>query len=854
VGGAKARLEQGLVQLGALTAVTKEVIRLYASETPPTTNDPAVEGAALLLLPHGYARRGGPSVTIPRTEVIHALVSRGGVALALQAFAASLGPVAPLSSEPPPATSLLQKDARYLVDLLGERTDRIVHAYFLGASAEDRAAARSAAESLRASEDLLVRSAMSAAILDPDWIDLDLEECVRTGARAIITETSLLHAGSVSAVTAFLGAMTLEQALMLAPIPYRGAHGTDTPFAAALLRRFGDDGIVALSRWLEAVVPHLPSDGHRTLLAVSRQVLELLRNVVASPEAARAAAQVLSACHGQKIAKNEDPRPAAYETLRAQGSVAIPIVKEATRSKNRAWAMEVLPQLERLAGAARVILPEAPFDEVPAPLRAESKLRPPPFWAPEAFTPPQTRGGKAFPRSAVEALGALLASGDRAAIARVREDSDPKSLAAFAWDLFQAWLSAGAPSKDKWAFAALGPLGNDEAARRLTPLVRAWPGESAHQRAVLGLDVLADIGSDVALMMLDGIAQKLKFKGLQERAREKMEEIANRRGLTAEELADRLVPDLDLEDDGSLTLDFGPRSFRVGFDEALAPYVIDATGTRLRDLPKPNSKDDAELAGTAVSTWKAMKKDARTLAALQILRMELGMSNERRWPSADFEAFLVQHPLLVHLVRRVIWGVFAVDGALRSTFRVAEDRTYADARDEAFELPADSIVGIPHRLVLDEGLVAAWSGILADYELAQPFSQLGREVYRLQPEELEARALRRFEGRVVPTSRVLGLLGRGWHRGPPEDAGAVSLLYKPIARDLVAVLAIENGIMVGAMEYTDPTQTLGLVELASAIPGWGVPHMTFPLSEVSPVIVSEVIRDVEALGKATDAA
>ena len=72
---------------------------------------------------------------------------------------------------------------------------------------------------------------------------------------------------------------------------------------------------------------------------------------------------------------------------------------------------------------------------------------------------------------------------------------------------------------------------------------------------------------DVALMMLNGIAQKVKFKGLQERAREKMDEIAAKRGMTAEQLADRLVPDLDLDDHGSKTLDFGPRSFRVGFDE-----------------------------------------------------------------------------------------------------------------------------------------------------------------------------------------------------------------------------------------------------------------------------------------------
>jgi hypothetical protein len=41
------------------------------------------------------------------------------------------------------------------------------------------------------------------------------------------------------------------------------------------------------------------------------------------------------------------------------------------------------------------------------------------------------------------------------------------SLGAFAWDLFQSWLTAGAPSKEGWAFTALAHLGDDECARKL---------------------------------------------------------------------------------------------------------------------------------------------------------------------------------------------------------------------------------------------------------------------------------------------------------------------------------------------------------------------------------------------------
>src|SRR5690606_15146361 len=134
-----------------------------------------------------------------------------------------------------------------------------------------------------------------------------------------------------------------------------------------------------------------------------------------------------------------------------------------------------------------------------------------------------------------------------AGVEAVRELCDPASLAEFGWGVFQSWLAAGAPSKDGWALAQLGWLGDDEKVRRLTPLIRSWPGEGLTARAVSGLDVLADIGSHTALTHLYGIALKVRFKALRERAQRKIEEVAAGRGLTAEQLADRLVPDLGLD-------------------------------------------------------------------------------------------------------------------------------------------------------------------------------------------------------------------------------------------------------------------------------------------------------------------
>lgn len=499
---------------------------------------------------------------------------------------------------------------------------------------------------------------------------------------------------------------------------------------------------------------------------------------------------------------------------------------------------------EEALAATRAVLA---FD----PLRVLPKRMPklPAFFAPRAFTRPHLLGReRSLPESSVEALGQMLAIGTLdapyAGVAQLAALCDPRSLADFAWDLFQAWLTAGAPSKEGWAFTALGLLGNDETARRLTPLVRIWPGEAAHARAVTGLEVLASIGTDVALMHLHGIAQKLKFKGLQEKAREKIDAIAERRGLTGEELADRLVPDLGLDEDGSLWLDFGPRRFRVVFDEALVPAVVDETGKRLPDLPKARATDEAEKAQAATDTWKALKKDARTLSKIQLQRLEQAMCSQRRWSAEVFRSFLLGHPLLVHLVRRLVWSVHGADDAVIATFRVAEDSSLATSTDDAWELPEGAQVGIAHRLTLGEALAGAWGQLFGDYELLQPFEQLSRSFRERRAGDGAAVKLDTVKGQKLPTTKVLGLDARGWRRGLPQDGGVVCWYEKPTESGTV-LLDLEPGIFTG-MVGEAPEQTLGELTLRLDANSWGAEGL-LPFGRLSAVAWSELMRDLESL-------
>ncbi|HAH2499686.1 TPA: WGR and DUF4132 domain-containing protein [Escherichia coli] len=541
-----------------------------------------------------------------------------------------------------------------------------------------------------------------------------------------------------------------------------------------------------------------------------------------------------------KAGEAQDNARAALRMLTENGHQ--PLLQEIARRYNQ----------PEVTDAVNALLALDPLDNHPTKIPTL-----PAFYQPSLWNRPVLKANaQSLPDSALQHLGEMLRFPQEEALypglLQVKDACTADSLAEFAWDLFTAWLTAGAPSKESWAFTALGVLGNDDTARKLTPLIRAWPGESQHKRATVGLDILAAIGSDIALMQLNGIAQKLKFKALQERAKEKIADIAESRELTVAELEDRLAPDLGLDDNGSLLLDFGSRQFTVSFDETLKPFVRDVSGSRLKDLPKPNKSDDESQANDAVNRYKLLKKDARTVAAQQVARLESAMCLRRRWSPENFQLFLVEHPLVRHLTRRLIWGVYSAENQLQACFRVAEDNSYSTADDDLFTLPEGDIsIGIPHVLEISPTDAAAFGQLFADYELLPPFRQLDRNSYALTEAERNASELTRWAGRKCPSGRVMGLANKGWIKGEPQDGGWIGWMIKPLGRWSL-IMEIDEGFAVGMspaeLSAEQLLSKLWLWEGKAESYGWGSNStQEAQLSVLDTITASELINDIEAL-------
>jgi hypothetical protein len=599
----------------------------------------------------------------------------------------------------------------------------------------------------------------------------------------------------------------------------------------------------------------LPAADRIAALAMTRNGLAEVLMPIQNLPVARAAADWLSRKSMAPIAKRwfERHTDAAAHLLVPD---ALSGDKTARRTATAALRYLIDAYGAETASAAAKDYGEAAAEAIDALIATDpleplhAKIPKPPSWAAPAMLPQVLLKGQklALPPASLEHLTTVLAvdSSDfpYAGVDVVAEACDPASLTRFSRALFELWTAAGAPSKDGWAFTQLAHFADDDTVAELAALIRDWPGQGQHKRAVTGLRVLGAIGTETSLRALHGIARKVGFKALKEEANRQVEAVAEHLGLTAEQLADRLVPGLGLEAD--LVLDYGPRRFHVGLDEQLQPFVTAEDGKPLKRLPKPGPNDD-EAAAAAYERYARLKRDLRAVAKEQVQRLERAMVQGRTWTVPQFREYFADHPLMRHLARRLVWLAEA-DGT-RSGFRIAEDRTFTDAADDAFDLPEDAAVALAHPVALGDRL-AAWAELFADYEILQPFPQLARPVRAFTDEELATGRLARFEGATLPTGRVYALLHAGWIRGPGNGLWVEPGLHRPLPGGGFAVIALDPGIdgYQGRIDSSQPDQTVRAAYLSATAsydgPGGRGDHPT----GIDPVAASEVLG---SLAKAT---
>jgi len=397
----------------------------------------------------------------------------------------------------------------------------------------------------------------------------------------------------------------------------------------------------------------------------------------------------------------------------------------------------------------------------------------------------------------------------------------------------------GTASDSKGMLALASRVEGSDAGPRIRTFLKNHGSRVSQAKALL--DVLANIGSPGALQVLLQTADRLKQKSVQAHAAKLIEEVAERRGWTAGELADRTVPTGGLDETGVLSLECGlDRLYTARLNEEDKLILINPAGKEVKALPTARAEEEKATVAAAKKALSKARKEVKEVVAAQTDRFREAMCMERDWSSEDWINYVATHPILGRLATRLIWIGLGEDRNPIVSFRPLGDGSYTDHVDEDIEPSDFARIKLAHSTLLTQEVAKAWTDHLADYDIAPLFDQLGRALPEIDDKTRKAREIKDREGYMIETFRLRTVATKlGYQRGPAEDGGWF-MTYHRVLREAKLVAEIE---FTGSMlpEENIPAALISLSFRALRENGQFGPNVAF--DKVPDVLLSETWRD-----------
>lgn len=429
-----------------------------------------------------------------------------------------------------------------------------------------------------------------------------------------------------------------------------------------------------------------------------------------------------------------------------------------------------------------------------------------------------------------------------------------------------------------------GVLGGTEIARATGKLAisayRKVPGVGPRAVKVgnAAVHALGQMPGPDALGQLAMLKVKVKFIPAQKGIEKALTAAAIREGLPRAEIEELAVPSYGLTDVGILEEPMGDFIARVTVDPAGGAGLafVKADGKTVKSVPAAIKESHAE----ELNELKAAMKDIAVMVPAQKDRIDSLFLARKVWPFKTWRERYLDHPLVGVLGRRLIWTI--AEGQDRP--RTAVTWTDGELRGvDGGVLNVDeatAIVRIWHPMEATTETVLAWRKHFEDREIQQPFKQAHREIYVLTDAERRtntysnryaAHVLRQHQFHALcgargsrnqlrllvddefpPASRALaewGLRAEFWIEGAGDNFGvdtneAGTFLH--LTTDQVRFYRV-NAAQAHAHASGGGYSTVRINDMDAPLarPGQVSPDDPIPLTEVPPLVFSEVMRDVD---------
>ncbi|MFB7332200.1 DUF4132 domain-containing protein [Streptomyces adustus] len=412
-----------------------------------------------------------------------------------------------------------------------------------------------------------------------------------------------------------------------------------------------------------------------------------------------------------------------------------------------------------------------------------------------------------------------------------------------------------------WLVSLLPP--HPDTARALGALVEtslkkvAGVGPRNPKVANAGVIALSRLDSEPALAELARLATRVTYKATAKLVDGALEARATALGLSREEIEELAVPAYGLDEVGHTRRVLGETTALVEVQGTRAVLGWrNATGKAVKSVPAAVRRDHAE----ELKELKAAVKDIDKMLSAQAERLDRQLLARRTWAYGTWRERYLDHPLVGTLARRLLW---TVDGTPVG-FADGELRTLTDD-----PVRGGAEVALWHPVGREPAEVVAWRDWLERHEITQPFKQAHREVYLLtDAERATGTYSNRFAAHFVRQHQFHSLAAiRGWRN---KLRLCVDDEAPPATRELPQWGLRAEYWIEGDGQYGDDTTESGsYLRLRTdqvrfypidAPENWAHCHggeyrmwlgpdddpvEPLPLTEIPPLVLSEVLRDVD---------
>ena len=373
-------------------------------------------------------------------------------------------------------------------------------------------------------------------------------------------------------------------------------------------------------------------------------------------------------------------------------------------------------------------------------------------------------------------------------------------------------------------------------------------GAVSHRVGNACVNALAVMPGLSAVTQISRLAMRVKYDVARRLIEKALAEAAERNHVGRDDLEAMSVPSYGLDSDGVRTEVAGNCEARLAIEDGAALLTWAKDGKPVKSVPAEVKANHADV----LADLKKTAKELQAVLSTQRLRLERQLLSQSSCPFDRWKDWYLLHPVTSVFAKRLIWEI-EVNGATRTA--IWWQASLVDWAGNPVAAEPDSAVRLWHPIRAQVQEVLSWRCWLEDHGVRQPFKQAHREVYLLTDAERQTDTYsNRFAAHIVRQHQFSALCReRGWqfklmgewdsHNNPSLELPRYNL------RAEFDVDFSEGAGVSGHMLYT--TISTDRIQFFNIEPKPKrfqlVRSKPLHLTEIPPVVFSEVMRDIDLL-------